>query len=216
MFLDVKMDTRWKHPFTAMVCGPSGCGKTFFVKRFIKEIEGMCDTQFSKIIFYYAEWQPGYNDYDREFVEFREGLPRFGDFNDNGAKLVILDDLMRESSNGSVVDLFTKGSHHKNLSVILISQNLFHQGKGQRDISLNTGYIVAFKNPRDRAQISHLARQVSPENSRFVQEAYFDATSTPHGYLLIDLKQSTPENCRFRTCIFPTDKHHCLHSSENF
>lgn len=144
-------------------------------------------------------------------MEFREGLPSSGALNDNTPKLVILDDLMRESSNGSVVDLFTKGSHHKNMSVILISQNLFHQGKGQRDISLNTGYIVAFKNPRDRVQISHLARQVVPENPRFVQEAYFDATSRPHGYLLIDLKQSTPENCRFRTCVFPTDPHHYVY-----
>jgi hypothetical protein len=27
-----------------------------------------------------------------------------------------------------VCDLFTKGSHHRNISVVLITQNLFHQG----------------------------------------------------------------------------------------
>lgn len=205
------MDTRWKHPFTAMICGPTGCGKTFFVKRFLKEIKEMCDTQIEKVIFYYAEWQNGYSDYDKNFVEFREGLPKSNDFEDNKPKLVVVDDLMRESSNGAIVDLFTKGSHHKNLSVMFLSQNLFHQGKGQRDISLNTNYIIVFKNPRDRAQIAHLARQIYPEDPKFLQEAYFDATSQPHGYLLLDLKQSTPENCRFRTCVFPSDPYHYVY-----
>ena len=111
---------------------------------------------------------------------------------------------MRES-NDKVVDLFTKGCHHKNISVFFITQNLFHQGKGQRDISLNAHYIIYFKNPRDRAQIQHLARQMCPENPKFLQEAYNDATAVAHGYLLIDLKQSTEENFRFRTNIFQSD-----------
>ena len=98
--------------------------------------------------------------------------------------------------------LFTKYSHHKNLSVMYLIQNLFHQGKHQRDISLNVHYIVVFKNPRDRAQIQHFARQLYPDNSKYVQEAYADATKIPHGYLLIDLKQETPEACRIRNCIF--------------
>ncbi|CAH0403841.1 unnamed protein product [Chilo suppressalis] len=116
--------------------------------------------------------------------------------------------------NHQVVQLLTfctKGSHHRNLSVIFITQNLFHQGKGQRDISLNANYIVIFKNPRYRSQIQHLARQVCPENTRFFQEIYYDATAQPHGYLLLDLKQSTPENCRFRTCIFPEDSKHYVY-----
>ncbi|XP_074115790.1 uncharacterized protein LOC141538307 [Cotesia typhae] len=174
--------------------------------------EGEADTYpYGKVIFCYAEWQKGYTEYDKTFVEFREGLPQSSDFDDNLPKLVVIDDLMREASNGAIVDLFTKGSHHKNLSVMFLSQNLFHQGKGQRDISLNTNYIVVFKNPRDRAQIFHLARQVYPEDPKFLQEAYFDATSKAHGYLLLDLKQSTPENCRFRTCIFPSDQYHYVY-----
>jgi len=150
----------------------------------------------------------------KNLIEFREGLPRPEDYSSDplSPKLVIIDDLMRESSSSEViVDLFTKGSHHKNLSVILISQNLFHQGRGQRDISLNANYIVVFKNPRDRAQIRHLARQVYPDDPKFLEEAYYDATSRPHGYLLLDLKQSTPDEYRFRTCIFPDDTTHYVY-----
>jgi len=65
----------------------------------------------------------------KNIIEFRKRLPRPEDYSNDplSPKLVIINDLIRESlSCDLIVDLFTKGSHHKNLSVILISQNLFH------------------------------------------------------------------------------------------
>ncbi|XP_044577561.1 uncharacterized protein LOC123260480 [Cotesia glomerata] len=104
------MDPRWKHPWTSIICGPTGCGKTVFVKRFIKHLSLMSDTNFSKIIFHYAEWQTGYNEYiHNKNIEFHEGLPIGEEYGcDNNPKLVIIDDLMREASNNAVIDLFTK------------------------------------------------------------------------------------------------------------
>lgn len=195
------MSLTWKHPFAAIVAGPSGCGKTQFVLKFLKNIDRITNVKFKEVIWYYAEWQKWYEKYP--WIKFEEGLPT-SNFENFEPRLIIIDDLMRES-NEKVVDLFTKGCHHKNISVFFITQNLFHQGKGQRDISLNAHYIVYFKNPRDKAQIQHLARQVCPENQKFLQEAYNDATSSAYGYLLIDLKQETPDKLRFRTNIFPTD-----------
>ena len=210
------MDTRWKHPWACMLSGPTGCGKTIFVKKFLKYIDSVSNTRFERIILYYGEWQSGYRDLGKH-IEFCEGLPQSNDWvNDPKPKLVIIDDLMRESSSGgAIVNLLTKGSHHNNLSVIFITQNIFHQGKGQRDISLNAQYIVIFRNLRDRAQICHLARQVYLENSRFLEEAYWDATSQPFGYLLLDLKQDTPDNCRFRTHIFPEDEYQYVYVPRN-
>lgn len=201
------MDPRWKHPFSAIVAGPSGCGKSHFVMKFIDHIKDMCDVKFENIYWHYSEWQPGY---DANNVIFKEGIPNMEDFNGSKANLVIIDDLMRESD-GRVVDLFTKGCHHRNISVFFITQNLFHQGKGQRDISLNAHYIVCFKNPRDKAQIRHLAQQVHPENSKFIQEAFSDATREAHGYLLLDMKQSTPDEMRFRSMIFPSDSYNYVY-----
>ena len=43
------------------------------------------------------------------------------------------------------VDLSTRERHHRNLSVIYVAQNIFHQGKEMRNISLNAHYIVLFK-----------------------------------------------------------------------
>ena len=137
-------------------------------------------------------------------IDFREGAPCGDDFPENeGAKLVIQDDLMSETDK-NMINIFTRASHHRNLSVFFLTQNLFY--KGLRDISLNSNYIVVFKNPRDRAQIAHFARQIWPQNARFVQVAYNDISLKAHGYLLFDLKQNTPENCRVRTNIFPDDQ----------
>jgi hypothetical protein len=46
-----------------------------------------------------------------------------------------------------VSELFTKGSHHRNISLVLITQNLFHQRPSVRDISLNSKYKGAPKEP---------------------------------------------------------------------
>lgn len=190
------------HPFTAIVAGPSGCGKSNFVTKFINNMKEICNTSFSQVTWCFDEMQPLYN---LKNVNYFQGLPDLSMFDGKEANLIIIDDLMRESD-GRIVDIFTKGSHHRNLSVFYITQNLFHQGKGQRDISLNSNYIIYFKNPRDKTQIRYLARQVSPDNVKFVQEAYKDATTEAHGYLMIDLKQNTSDMCRFKTNIFPTDK----------
>ncbi|XP_044019377.1 DNA polymerase-like [Aphidius gifuensis] len=60
--------------------GPSEAGKSVWTKRFLKELSGLCDTEFDRIILYYAEWQPVYTE-DKN-VEFQEGLPDMKDFND--------------------------------------------------------------------------------------------------------------------------------------
>lgn len=197
------MSLMWKHPFSAIVAGPSGSGKSHFVSHFIKYIKDMCDTTFSSINWHYGAGG-GVGNTSESKVNYIEGLPNLEDYDGKEPILVIIDDMMREANN-TVVDLFTKGCHHRNLSVFFITQNIFHQGRGQRDISLNAHYLVCFKNPRDRVQIKCLARQIYPENPRFIEEAYNDATSKPHAYLLIDLKQATPDDMRIRSNIFPDD-----------
>lgn len=196
------MALRWKHPFTAIIAGPTSSGKSCFIKRFLSNRDSMINTQINDVIYCIPDGQKA--DLSIPFTQLYEGIPDIGMFRDQKPRLIILDDMMREA-NGVVIDLFTKGSHHYNVSVIFVTQNIFNQGKGRRDISLNAHYIVCFKNPRDRQQIRYLARQISPENPDFIQEANNDATSRPYGYLLFDLTQTTPDTYRYRTNIFPSD-----------
>ena len=109
-----------------MLSGPTGYGKTVYVQKFLKYIDSVSNTRFDRIILYYGEWQSGYRDLGKD-IEFREGLPRSNEgVNDPKPKLIIIDDLMRESSCGGViVNLFTKGSHHNNLSVFFYHSKHF-------------------------------------------------------------------------------------------
>jgi hypothetical protein len=162
-----------------------------------------------QIIFCYGEYQPIFREYPE--VQFVDGLPDMSAPQFNGQKhtLLIIDDLMSEAgSNDTVCNIFTKFSHHRNISVIFLTQNLFYKNKYSRTMSLNAQYIVIFKNPRDTLQITTLARQMHPGNGKFLVEAFRDATQRSYGYLLIDLKPETDEKIRIRTNIFPDEIQH--------
>ena len=60
-------------------------------------------------------------------------------------------------------DLFTRSSHYRNISVILITQNLFRQVRYRRDISVNYHYAVALKNVRDKKEFAYLAQKCIPK-----------------------------------------------------
>lgn len=57
-------------------------------------------------------------------------------------------------------------------------------------------------NPRDRLQIQCLAKQMFPNNSRFLIEAYQDATlNNKYGYLFLNFTQLTQQSDRVQTGI---------------
>lgn len=187
------------HPLTMMVAGPSMSGKSTFLQKLILSKEKMFSTQFKRILWCYSENGANPNIPN---VEFHKGMPNEAVVSHSGPQLLILDDLMSDAYNAKISDLFTKGSHHRNISIILVTQNIFHQGAHSRDISLNAKYIVLFKNPRDRQQFNFIARQIYPEESKELIRVYNEVTRTPHGYLIIDLTQGISDLLRFRTNIF--------------
>ena len=197
------MDPRWKHPFTCVIAGPTGSGKTVWVSRFLDRVSSLMTPIPEEIVWCYGEWQPGYR--KMKGVTFVEGLPKMEEWDGQRRRLLVIDDLKSET-NDRVTKLFTKGSHHRDLSVMYIVQNLFGKNKEQRTIALNSHYLIVFKNPRDASQVTHLAKQMYPGKSKYVQEAFKDATSKPHGYLLFDLRQETPDHLRLRTDIIPPDR----------
>ena len=140
-------------------------------------------------------------------IEFKEGLPDIEDFDSKKNNLLILDDLMREScKDTSIYDIFTVDSHHKNISVFFLTQNLFPKEKNARTISLNCNYIITTCNPRDRAQLFHLARQMYPDKMQYLLECFKDSMDKPYGYTVLDLTQTTPGYLRVQTGICPGEE----------
>ena len=155
-----------------------------------------------KILWFYKRWQLAYTDLQEivPCIEFVQGINQRDP--DSQPTLYIYDDLMKDTTkNVDVCEMYTEGSHHCNLSVICLLQNLYHRGKENRTISLNTQYIVLFKNPHDQQQVAHLARQMYPNNSHSFLDVFRYATKEPYGYLLVDLKQDTADDDRLRTNI---------------
>ena len=201
------------HPFTCMVAGMTGSGKTVWVQSLLQQAQTVIDQPPERIIWCYSQWQNAYTQLLMMIptIEFVKGIPESLE-NDtyldvNIRNLIVIDDQMIEAGKDNrIVNLFTKGSHHRNLSVIYIVQNLFHQGKGNRSISLNSHYLVLFKNPRDKLQILTLAKQMYPSETAWFIKEYEEAVRRPYGYLFVDLRPTTPDRCRLRTNVLPGEE----------
>uniref|UniRef100_A0A158P4B8 AAA+ ATPase domain-containing protein n=1 Tax=Tetranychus urticae TaxID=32264 RepID=A0A158P4B8_TETUR len=186
------------HPFTMLVAGPTGSGKTRWIMQLIAGANRFSSPPPQKITYFYGEYQSIFGSI--KDVNFIKGLPEnlIEKFDGTVPEWIIIDDLMSESTNSKIIsELFTKGSHHRNLSVILIVQNFFTRGKESRNISLNSQYIVLFKNPRDQSIITSIGRQMLPGKVSKLQAIYEDATAAPYSYLFVDLKPETPMEVRF-------------------
>lgn len=197
---------RFKHPFTCIVAGPTQSGKTRFVFNILRNANLLITPAPTRIIWCHGEEQDMHKDLPSS-VTLSEGFEGLDDIDPSERNLIIVDDLMNEASkNDRIGELFTKGSHHRNLSIILIVQNMFFQSKMMRTVSLNSHYMVLFKNPRDAGQIRSLASQLFPGKSGYLVDAYKQATAKPHGYLLLDLTQSTSEKFRVLSHILPEEE----------
>jgi hypothetical protein len=193
----------WVHPFTSMIAGPTGSGKSIFVRRYVHNIKHMMTSKPARILWCYGEYQTLYGTV--EGIEFQQGLPDLDNLDPREKHFIILDDLMDETDQ-RVASLFTKKSHHKNISVMYIVQNLFHRGKHQRTISRNAHYMVLFKNLTDVSQVMALPHEMYHRRTQLFLEAFARATARPHGYMVIDMKQNTPDILRLRTFIFPGEE----------
>jgi hypothetical protein len=196
-----------RHPFTCIVSGPSFSGKTILVRRILKNYKNSIDIDVQnklKIIWCYGQYQSLYEQQisDDVDVKYFDYLIKPEEISILKPHIIVIDDMMTEmTKNAELSDLFTKGSHHLDVSVIFIVQNIFHQGKEMRNISLNSQYMILMKSFRNNSQIKQLEYQIFGEKTKTFQKIYSDATSKPYSYLLLDLKPDTPDKFRFRTRI---------------
>ena len=130
-----------QHPFTCIVSGPTGSGKSVFTLKLIQHAQQVITPPPERIMYCYGEYQQIFENYYN--VEFHDGLPDFVTIDGKSRTLLVLDDLMTSTAD-RIVDLFTKISHHRNLSLVYLTQNIFYKNKQSRTLSLNSHYLVLF------------------------------------------------------------------------
>ena len=193
-------------PFTAIISGPTASGKSTFIFKILRNLNNMFNDPVHKVYYFYGVWQRLFDKIEVSNLEFIKDLPtneHLESIADDKHNLIVIDDLKLLALNTFIANLFSIEAHHKNISVFLILQNLFHQGRYCRDISLNTHYFILLKNPRDINQIKHLGSQLGIHKK--LLEAYLDATGQPFSYLMVDLSPGSDSSYMLRSNIFPEE-----------
>ena len=131
-------------PFRLIVGGASGSGKTELVKKMIHE--GYFGS-LRDIHYCYPEYLTTIPAVFDVPVQYHSGLLSLSDIKDlEDGCLLIIDDLMLETSaSESIAKLFTVCARKRGISVILLVQNIYQQGKHFRNIRLNATAIIMFK-----------------------------------------------------------------------
>jgi len=209
-------DIRFKSGFNCIVSGPSGSGKTTWVRNLLKLKSQLFTRTPAKVFLFYNMKQPIYDQMKSEhlvdeLIDVSTQMPTLQEltnmvqpYKDDGGSVVIFDDMLSDL-NPDFEKIFCNLSHHTTASVIFLTQNLFYKDKIYRTLSLNTHYFVFMKNDRDKQQVSILAKQVCPGNSKFIVESYEAATKRPYSYLIADFRSETPPTIRIRSNIFPNE-----------
>jgi hypothetical protein len=196
------------HPFSLIISGISQSGKTRWFETLLNSMSLINPTPV-RIIISYTEDQQVYHDIVQRNprIELTRGLDfELSDFDSSCPSLIVIDDQMEKvQKEEKIQTLFTKGIHHKSISVILITQNLYPQGKHSRDIRLNSHYLVIMKSPTFASQVNYLGRQLFPKTPCFLPDAYKRATEKPYSYLFINLHPLCPDNSRVLQGIFSNE-----------
>lgn len=199
-------DYTLKAPFTMIISGATQSGKSTLTRQILERRLEIMDPPIDEVMYLYTEWQPklfGELQVSIPNIVFHQGLPdeiadEFGRH-----KLVVCDDLMTEmAKSDDAVNLFIRGSHHRNISVLFLIQNFFY--KNLRTLTTNAKYIVLMKNPRENGFASVLGRQMNGgKRNAALEYAYKECMTRRYGYLVIDYGQEQDDACRLRSSLFP-------------
>lgn len=197
-------DLKFRMPFGCIVSGPSSSGKTTWLMRFLSHYREMIAPPPCSVLYAYGEYHSNVPVLERAGISTHPGLPDDETLRQaEKPLLLIMDDLMLASNEDYLSNLFTKKSHHQNIGVIFLTQNLFD--KNLKVARNNSQYIVLMRAPNSALGIRTLGGHLFPGKVPFFLDAYNKSTEALYGYLLIDMHASTDSALRLRTNIFPDE-----------
>lgn len=229
--IEEKVDVEFKHPFTSIIVGPSGCGKSTFVKDLILNQNDLISTCFETIYIFLGTPRnenkilcdlENASSSQVKIIElgtlyphglkkssFKEDFSKIMSTNskNNSQTCVIFDDLMSELSEIHFLDeMFTKWSSHANMSVIHITQNLFHKTKGNSSCAStlyrNNKVLVLFNSPMDQTTLRIVCSRLAKERNSKDLMNMLSFIVDKYRYVVIRANLQTPEKLRFTTDLF--------------
>ena len=133
-----------------------------------------------------------WNETEEQKINFIQGL-KVEQMNTSEPSLLVIDDLLL-STNKDVVEMFILGSHHKQISLFYLSQNLFPDCSLFRTMSNNAHYFVIFNNKRNSTQIHRLAHQVFiGKDVLRIKNAYKRIQQQHWGFMVLTFVPELPE-----------------------
>eukprot|EP00116_Pleurobrachia_bachei_P013376 sb/3473638/ len=125
-------------------------------------------------------------------IKFIHGL-NFEEMDTSEPSVLIIDDLILDT-NKEVASAFIMGSHHRQISLFFITQNLFPNCDTFRLMSANAHYYVLFHNQRNFRQVHTLARQIFVgRDVHRITAAYKRASDKPRGFILLSFSPLLPK-----------------------
>ena len=209
---------RFQTPSSILIVGPSGYGKNCFTQSLLLDhLEELFVNPPPAIHYCYGAWQDGFQDMKEAGVQFHKGMPESDHLKSwfPMGGLLVLDDLMAEGGEDKeLLDLFTKHSHHQNITVLYLCQDMFPPGKYAKSISRNAHYIVAFKNPRDQLVMKNLLLQAFPTCWQDMMDVYQKVTERPFGYTVLDLHPTSDDRKRVFSLLLTLEGYQRWHQKK--
>lgn len=118
----------FRHPFSAIIAGPSKSGKTEFTLRLLRNVSKMVRPRVTRVVYCYNNDQAAFH--KMRGIEFHSNLDVLEELKTaSRPTLLVLDDFMGSGHSELIRDFFTRYSHHSGVSVIYLTQNLYHKAK---------------------------------------------------------------------------------------
>ena len=223
------MDLRLKSAATIILSGSSGCGKTQLAEQIVCENKNIFTSPFEEVVWCFGR----HADDTKMFIHIRSVLEK-----DNVAlhlhegcpyeaiesntlfekprsahKALIIDDLFSSpTQNKTLQECFSVLSHHLNITVILIIQNLQAASTGQR-VALGTllrscSHLVVFVGRRMLPIVKSIGSSFFPGELFRVLEPFNDMIKRgdQHNYIVFDFLNSDSRLQVREKGLLPSDK----------